>query len=92
MAFRREVDDGVDVMVGDELRDERGVANVAFHQCDIGHVGDIGRVAGIGQRVQHDDAVIGRHLAPVADEVRADETRASGNDQIGHAPTLSLPR
>ena len=85
------MDNGVDIVIGNELRHKRGVADVAFDQGNVRYVCNVGGVARIGQGVEHDDPVIGRHLAPVADEIRADKACAPGNDQIGHVPSLSLP-
>ena len=94
MAFRREMNDRVDIMIGHQLGNEVGIANVADDQFDVGHIGNVGRIACIGQRIEDDDTVIGRRFAPMTDEIRADETGSSSDDQIGHMPvfrSLEIP-
>jgi hypothetical protein len=58
MAFGGEVDDRGDAAVAQQGFDQRGIADVAFHQFGLFHPGDGGAVAGIGQAIEHDHAVI----------------------------------
>ena len=84
MALGGEVDDRVDVPAVDQFGDEIGVADVADDELHAVQPVEIGAVARIGQRVEHDDAVLGMGLAPMMHEVRADEAGAAGDDQISH--------
>ena len=47
-----------------------------------------GAVAGVGQLVQHGDRGVGV-VEHVADEVRADEARPAGHQEVGHAGRIS---
>jgi hypothetical protein len=75
---------GVDRVVGEELRDERGVADVAVGENVArvaGEVGEVRRVAGVGEGVEVDElcergALFGEALA---DEIGADEAAAAGD-------------
>ena len=61
MAFGGEMDDRVDRRArASSSRDEIGVADVADDQLDAVEPVEIGAVAGIGQRIEHDDRVVGR--------------------------------
>ena len=46
---------------------------------------EVGAVAGVGEQVERDDVVVRMALEPVADEVRADEPGAAGDEQA-HEP------
>ena len=79
-----EVDDGVDRVVGQEARDEGVVADVALRE-DVprvaGEVGQVGGIAGVGERVEVDEpgqrgAGLGQALP---DEIGADEAAAAGD-------------
>lgn len=54
----REIDDGVDLVFGQEAGDEGGIADIAVREnvarvvCEVG---EVGRVAGVGERVEVDE-------------------------------------
>ena len=76
------VDDGV--VARHELVQEPSVANVANHELDSipPQAGDVGRVAGVGELVQHGHVDIGVVVHHVVHEVAADEAAASGDDDV----------
>ena len=84
MALRGEVDDRVEPMLGEQLIDQRAVADVALDEAGVGHAVQAGAVARIGQRVQHHDHVVGAGGAAVADVIAADETGAAGDEHPSH--------
>ena len=58
MRLGREIDDGVDLVFGQEAGDEGGIADIAVREnvarvvCEVGEVGG---VAGVGKRVEVDE-------------------------------------
>ena len=82
VALRRVVDDGV--VAGDELVQERAVADVAHHELDavLRQARDVLRVAGVGELVEHGHAHAGLLAHHVMDEVRPDEAAAAGDDDV----------
>ena len=86
----RGVDDHVDAR--DDLLDVRGIADVALDERQAlvaEQVGDVRRVAGVGERVHDHDLVIGRAQQMPA-EVRADEAGAAGDEHACHSSTSSI--
>ena len=65
------------VAVGDVAVDE-AVARV------VAQVGQVGEVAGVGQRVEVDDGRFGVAFQDIADEVAADEAAAAGDEEPNH--------
>jgi len=72
-------------VLGEQSIDQRAVADVALHE-DMPRIAtqrvEVVKVAGVGQRIEVDDGLIGV-LEPVEHEVAADETGAAG-DEDGH--------
>ena len=92
MRLGGEVDDGV--ALPGQLLHARLVGDVGVHEAVavagrgiVSERGQVGRVAGVGQLVDHDDAVVGGRQATV-DEGRADETGAA-SDEDPHGPSLA---
>ena len=80
--LRGEVDDGVDGLVGERLRREVEVGDVALHEHDpVLDIREARAVAGVGEEVVDDDVVVRVALEPVVDEVRADEAGSAGDEQ-----------
>jgi hypothetical protein len=90
-----EVNDGVDLMLGEEAGDEGDVADVAVRENIAGvgrEVGEIGGVAGVGEGVEVDELRdpfdglrAGRRAffsEALADEVAADEAGAAGDKEV----------
>jgi len=84
VAFRREVDDRVDLVIGNDRRDQIGIADIAFDEEHVVQPVEVVLVACIGQQVEDDDLVLGCDLAAIMDEVGANEARAAGDNQISH--------
>jgi hypothetical protein len=78
----REVDDGVDRPLAEDPLDELAVGNVALDEADpVLDVGEVAPLTGVREDVEHDDVVAGMPREPVADEIRADEAGAAGDEQ-----------
>ncbi len=61
MAFRGQMDHGVEVVLRKELLELGVIRNISFFEVIIRSVFDVfevGQVAGIGQRIQVDDAIV----------------------------------
>ena len=85
-----EVDDDVDLVLGQGLGHHLEVADVALDEGDpVLDVGQVGPVAGVGEHVEGHDGVVGVVLHPVPDEVRADETGTAGHEE-SHDPGMLL--
>ncbi len=89
VALGGEVNDRVDVMVGEHARDQLCVADVTAHELDVGDIGNGAEVACVGERVEHDEALLGLGRTTAAHEGRADETAATGDEQIHWAVSFS---
>ena len=89
MAFGSKVDDSIGVLFFKEAVNPVTVTDVQLDKTEVGIVHNRlkgGKVAGIGELIQADDAIIrmcGKH---VEDEVGADETGTTG-DNDGHVST-----
>ena len=75
-----EVHDGVHA--GDDLLQQRLVADVAVDEGHalLGDAGEVVQVAGIGERVQHDDVHVRLVVHHPVDEVASDEPGSAGDD------------
>ena len=87
-----EIDDGVDLVLGEEAGDEGGVTNVAMGEnvARVGReVGEVGGVARVGEGVEVDQPCERRAIFEEAltDEIAADESGAAG-DQNFHAESF----
>ena len=86
----RGVDDHIDAL--DDLLDVGGIADVALDEREAlvpEQVGDVGRVAGIGERVHDHDLVIGGAQQMPA-EVGTDEPGTAGDEHARHSSTSSI--
>ena len=72
------------VVPGDQAAQQLGVADVAHHQLHPvgGQAGDVLRVAGVGELVEHGDVDLRMVLHDVVHEVAADEAAAAGDDDV----------
>ena len=90
MALSGEVHHKVDVVVGKQALGELPVADVTFHEdapLVVDVVLDRAEIAGIGERVEHDQPdilIFVLFVKQVLDEVRSDETCCSGNEICFH--------
>ena len=87
----REVDDRVDLVRLQRLSHRLCVADVALHEGVARIVVDVQQVvqvAGVGQLVVDQDAIVGVLVQHVADEVRPDEPGAAGDHQVLHSCKL----
>ena len=88
MAFGGEMHQRADAVVAKQAFDERRVPDVADDELGF-RPGKAGAVAGIGQRVEHDDCVIGVSGFPMPDKIGPDEAGSAGDEQVSHARSLS---
>ena len=82
--FGGKIDDGAGLVLGKQFGDEVEVADVALDENVAGiatQAGEILEVAGVGQRVEVDDRLVGLRQ-PVEDEIAADETGTAGDEDI----------
>ena len=92
VAFRREVDDVVGVILDNQVGDQRLIADIPLHKDMTGiplDVLEVLQIAGIGQLVQVHQTDILVFLQHVVDKVGADKTGAAG-DKIGFHYTIIL--
>ena len=92
MTFRREVDH--DVRVGHRFGHIGGYANVALDECEPRIVLDVLQVLqmpGVGQCVEHGDAILIVFLEHVSDKVTSYETGPAGHQQMFHYSLRCLP-
>ena len=85
MALGSEVDHAVDRIVLEDLADCVKVADVGLDEDIVGGYFDVlqvGQVAGIGQFVEIDDAVIRVFLDEETDNMAADKASAAGNKDV----------
>ena len=92
MRLGGEVHDGVHA--AQRLAHQRGVADIALHERVARvalDVGEIRGIAGVGELVEIDDAIVGVLAQHVTDEVAADEPRTPRDQQL-HLSPASSPR
>ena len=92
MLFRsREVHDGVDALGAQEILDERGVADAAVNETQLGTflgARQSREIAGIRQRIEDDEPLARMPRQPVMHEIRTDEAGASGDEQATQSAYL----
>ena len=82
--FGREVHDRSHVVLPEQARRELVVADVAAHEGELRLRPDgfeAGQIPGVGQGVEHDDAIGRMRAQPVMDEVGADEPGTTGHEE-----------
>jgi len=89
MAFSREMHHQIEVVATKQRLNQPGVADVAMNELEVFislHCIEIGPVAGIGERVEHDDQIVRIQPTPIQNEVGADKTRTASDQNFGTAP------
>ena len=89
------MNDSVDVFFGQQAGDGWRVADVAMHESKprvLYRVRKAREIAGIGQRIEYDDAVVRVLRQPVVDEVCADEAGTARYEQTTHDIFSSISR
>ena len=87
MAFRRKVDDALDVVLVEEVVYQRFIADVSLDEGVVGHTSafpEVVQVACIGEFVEVDDMVVWVFLREVRDEVGTDESGSTGYEDAFH--------
>ena len=88
VAFRCEIHDRIRTMLGEHLRDESAIADIALHEHMVGiavqHRQGV-EIARIGQRIEIDDAHAARN--GVEHKITADETGTAGYEPCRHLGT-----
>ena len=85
MAFRREVDDYIELLILEQLVNELAVCDIALYELEmlIFHCLVEGlEIAGISQKVEADDIIIRMLAEHMIDKVAADKTGASRNENL----------
>ena len=83
VAFRGEVDDQVGMLCLEQVIDRLPVGDGLLDEAEVGVGHDGGQslqVAGVGEAVQTDDAVVRVGAEHIVDKVAADEAGAAGDD------------
>ena len=84
--FGGKIDNGAGLVLGEQFGDEVEVADVTLDE-GVARVslerGEVFEVAGVGQRIEVDDGLVGMGQ-PVEDEVAADEAGAACDEDIAH--------
>jgi len=81
-----EIDDHVDLVLGQGLADAFEISDVPLDEGDpVLDVDQVGPVSCVREHVERDHGVLGVTLDPVADEVRSDEPGAAGHEK-SHGP------
>ena len=89
--------DRIDLFLPHQCQNRIDVADISLDEAVVGtilYVLEIGKVAGIGQFIEIDDAVIRVFPDEMPDQVRADEARSSGYEyaSVFHFFSASLSR
>lgn len=84
MRLRCEVHKSIERSVAQQRKHAIAFADVAMFELDGGYSVEVGAVAGVGERVEHDDDVVWMALTPATHEVYADEAGATGDEQTSH--------
>jgi hypothetical protein len=95
MAFRGKMHHVVEIVTTKEALDQLSVADVAMDELEVFillHHIEIGPVAGIGERIKHDDQIVRMQPPPIQNEVGADEPRAAGYQKSRQFTVLKLIR
>src|SRR5580698_536757 len=85
------VHERVDLFLTKQALDQRGITDVPLYESELDTVHDrleVRQVAGISERIKHDDSLVGALPEPMMNEVRADEARTSSNQQPSHPSSL----
>ena len=76
-----EVDDHVDLMLGQRLGHAFEITDVSLDEHDpIFDIGEVGPVAGVRQHIEGDDRIVGVALHPVPHEIRSDKAGTTGHE------------
>lgn len=86
MAFSGKMDERCHAVFAQQLLDKRCVANVADDEFGLLDIGNGRTVAGISQAIEDDERVVRMLLAPMANEVAANEAGTAGNKQVSQEP------
>src|SRR5581483_8449641 len=78
-----EVDDDLDLLLGEQPLAQLEVADVALDEANVEPV-EVAPVAGVREQVEDDDAIAGLPLEVAPDEVRADEAGGAGDEEARH--------
>ena len=85
MAFRREVDDYIELLILEQLVNKLAVCDIALYELEmlVFHRFVEGlEIAGISQKVEADDIIIRMLAEHMIDKVAADKTGASRNENL----------
>lgn len=80
VAFRREVDDHIGMLLFKQLLNKAAISDVTADKAEIGRLHNRlqgGQIPGVGQLVQTDDTLLRVMVQLVKDEIAADKTGAA---------------
>ena len=85
MAFRREVDDYIELLILEQLVNKLAVCDIALYELEMlvfHRLVEGLEIAGISQKVEADDVIIRMLAEHMIDKVAADKTGASRNENL----------
>ncbi len=85
MAFGREMHHEIEVVAAKQRLNQPRVADVAMNELEPFislYCIEIGSIARISERIEHDDQIIRMQPAPIQNEIGADETCAAGDQKL----------
>ena len=85
MAFGRKMHHQIEVVATKQRLNQPGVADIAMNELELFislHCTEIGSIACISERIEHDNQIVRMQPAPIQNEVGADETRAAGDQKL----------
>ncbi len=91
MRLGGEVHERVDAPLHQQVAHRGKVPDVALHEAGAllaQEIVDAGEIARVGERIEHDHAIVRMRLAPVAREIRADEAGATRDEHVASHDTL----
>ncbi len=77
VALGGKVDERVDLVLAKQFLNERAIPNVSVHELDVFYALKARPVPSIGESIKNDQPVCGIALAPVADEICANESSSA---------------
>lgn len=86
--------DSTEVKIFQQLTRQVSIENIGMDKLHAGGVGtvEVGAVAGVGQRIEHDDKVVVGEAQPVVYKMRTQEAGAAGDQQALRRVGLRIRR
>jgi hypothetical protein len=89
VAFGREMHHEIEVVATKQRLNQPGIADIAMNELEPFislYCIEIGSIARISERIEHDNQIVRMQPTPIKSEVGADETRAAGDQESRDQP------